>query len=418
MSKGREMSRRPSQRFRAGPFVLVVLAVAAACAACVWGSDTLRQEAKGAPGVVDVIVGRFDRNPPLYYEMRLARVAALLEAEPEDLGAYDDAGVACDRLGRHDEAIAWMERKRAQLDHQHDAHGADESAGDLAEHEYRYLAKLGTFLAHRWVARGADREALDDLRQGRDHIARAIELNPDAHFGRERYQLLFMDWMMAPPDFPHAEYEAPHIFTELFFRGSRTKPLAAPDDDDAVEGLSGLVALGAAWESVDAFIALGVVLGQHWHASLGELAKLRALELIDSGARSMHPQAPSEAETMKWAASSAIDRATPQGASDREGIAKFFEEARASADDRHVARTAYMMARLGRGEHPDTHDDFWDGWVEPAAPKLPGGLLNNDQERMLMQATAIGAVVILLPVAIALRVRRGRRAALAQTLPI
>ena len=29
---------------------------------------------------------------------------------------YDDAGVACDRLGRGDEAISWMERKRGTGD--------------------------------------------------------------------------------------------------------------------------------------------------------------------------------------------------------------------------------------------------------------------------------------------------------------
>ena len=44
------------------------------------------------------------------------RVTAQLETHPEDLAAYDDAGVACDRLGRGDEAIAWMEKKRAQLE--------------------------------------------------------------------------------------------------------------------------------------------------------------------------------------------------------------------------------------------------------------------------------------------------------------
>ena len=41
---------------------------------------------------------------------------AHLQSHPEDLAAYDDAGVACDRLGRGDEAIAWMEKKRAQLE--------------------------------------------------------------------------------------------------------------------------------------------------------------------------------------------------------------------------------------------------------------------------------------------------------------
>ena len=64
------------------------------------------------PEVVAVLTGRFERNPPLFYEMRLERVTDHLQSHPEDLAAYDDAGVACDRLGRGDEAISWMEKKR------------------------------------------------------------------------------------------------------------------------------------------------------------------------------------------------------------------------------------------------------------------------------------------------------------------
>ena len=39
--------------------------------------------------------------------MRLRRVAAEIETNPGNLDAYDDTGVACDRLHRGDEAIAW-----------------------------------------------------------------------------------------------------------------------------------------------------------------------------------------------------------------------------------------------------------------------------------------------------------------------
>ncbi len=162
---------------------------------CLWDSDTLRTEATGAPGMVETIVGRFDRYPPLYYEMHLERVATELDADPSDhpknLAAYDDAGVACDRLGRHDEAIEWMSRKRTALD-------ALPASEDRTEHEYRYLPNLGTFHAHRWLAAGADRSDMADIEVARDLIAQAIELNPDAHFGRERYQLMALAWILEP----------------------------------------------------------------------------------------------------------------------------------------------------------------------------------------------------------------------------
>src|SRR5262245_54257239 len=80
--------------------------------ACLWDRDTLAAEARGIPDIIQVITGRFERNPPLYYEMRLKRATARIADHPDDLEAYDDAGVACDRLGLGDEAIGWMEKKR------------------------------------------------------------------------------------------------------------------------------------------------------------------------------------------------------------------------------------------------------------------------------------------------------------------
>jgi hypothetical protein len=96
--------------------VAVLFGLPLSVAACLWDRDTPADEAKGMPEVVAVLTGRFERNPPLFYEMRLARVMAHIQGHPEDLGASDDAGVACDRLGRGDEAISWMDKKQAQLE--------------------------------------------------------------------------------------------------------------------------------------------------------------------------------------------------------------------------------------------------------------------------------------------------------------
>lgn len=108
-----------------------LLGVPIAVVACLWDRDTPASEAKGMPGVVAALTGRFERNPPLYYEMRLARVGRLIHASPDALTAYDDVGVACDRLGRGDEAITWMEKKRAQLEK------LDTSLPTVKEHLYR-----------------------------------------------------------------------------------------------------------------------------------------------------------------------------------------------------------------------------------------------------------------------------------------
>jgi tetratricopeptide (TPR) repeat protein len=403
------MPGRPTPRLRIVPFALAVLALASAAAACLWDSDTLRHEAKGLPGVVDIIVGRFDRPPPLYYEIRLARVGKELEGEPGNLAAYDDAGVACDRLGRHDQAIEWMARKRGQLDRL--AAAGEGASAELAEHEYRYHANLGTFLAHRWFAAGADREAMDDLRSGRDHIARAIELNPGAHFGRERYQLLFMEWMLDPPE--HPRYTAAHIFDAIKSDHERIpNALAAAGYDDAVEGVSGLIALGAAWESVDAYIALGIALADRGHSSLARLAQLRAAELVNSGDCSAHPVA-SDAVMLVQLIQDAVISASSEGMPrDEIVLAQFFEEARASADQRHADRADYMLARLRQGQHPDTHDVFWADYTEPPAPAMPNGVLglNHNQQIAVVVTVVLGAIAALLAAAIGLPLLRWRRA--------
>ncbi|XHC24922.1 MAG: hypothetical protein ACFHWZ_08195 [Phycisphaerales bacterium] len=158
----------------------LVLLTAKAVLACFWDRDTLAQEAAGLPGVVEVLLGRIDRWPPEYYAMRLERVTKELEADPTNLALYDDAAVASDRLKRYDEAIEWMAGKRAVLD------TLPENSAERIEHEYRYLANLGTHHAHRWIANGGSAADLTDLERAIELIRAAIDLNPDAHFGARR----------------------------------------------------------------------------------------------------------------------------------------------------------------------------------------------------------------------------------------
>jgi hypothetical protein len=171
----------------------VLIGLQPSALACLWDRDTPAEERSGMPEVVAALTGRFQRNPPLYYQMRLARVALQLRSHPGDLAAYDDAGVACDRLGISDEAISWMDRKRVELEK------LDASRPDVREHLYRYHANLGTFLVHRWMSQGADRARIDEVESACDEIAKALEINPDAHYGREKYQLQAMKWIVEPP---------------------------------------------------------------------------------------------------------------------------------------------------------------------------------------------------------------------------
>lgn len=320
--------------------------------ACLWDTDTLATELRGLPVVDQVIAGRFVRNPPLYYELRLIRVVKQIAASPGKLELYDDAGVACDRLGQGDDAVAWMAKKKLQLDK---LSAASKYAG---EHLYRYHANLGTFLAHRWFKNGAKRDQMADLKAGRAHIAEAIRLNPDAHFGREKYQLAAMDWiLLAPVD---DKGQPPTLLSQI--EGELNA-------EEAVKGLSGLIALGNAWESVDVFHALAIALAKRNDTSVAELARLRCIELLAAGKRSLHPKAP---EDYGPAIHLSIQMASIGPVFYSKPIKPYYTKARAAADEWQAKRSTFMNAQFRKGLHPDTHPDFWKGYVdEPAAPLPP-----------------------------------------------
>jgi hypothetical protein len=343
----------------------LLLGLPLSVAACLWDRDTPVDEARGLPEVVAVLTGRFERNPPPFYEMRLARVTAHLQSHPGDLAAYDDAGVACDRLGRGDEAISWMDKKRAQL-----------SRRDVANHEvreqfYRYHANLGTFLVHRWARQGADRTRIDEVKAARSEIIKAIEINRNAHFGREKYQLRALTWIIDPPSTAGQQYLPNLLGWEPHPLGNMTDPTVA---DQAVRGLAGLIVLGNAWESIDIFHALNVAL-QHdtmgfdqdrngGRNTLAYLAWLRCRELIDAGKDSILPDAP-KGEALK----SMLPR--PDFVMAEKLLDPAFVKLRAEANAWQAARTAFMVERLKEGRHPDTDPHFWDGYTERPAPGLP-----------------------------------------------
>ena len=167
---------------------LTLISAAALAVACLNDADTIAMEAKGLPDVVDVIAGRFDRNPDLYYEIRLARVSLELEKDSSLLDLYDDAAVASDRLGRSDDALAWMNLKWVMM---------ESMELPVDEHyTYRYWANIGTIRVHKWLQRGAKPDEVHLLKQAYEEIKLAVKINPDAHFGREWVQLELMGDML------------------------------------------------------------------------------------------------------------------------------------------------------------------------------------------------------------------------------
>jgi tetratricopeptide (TPR) repeat protein len=351
------------------PILIAALILAAApCFACLWDYDTLAQESAGMPDIKAVIAGGFPRNPPLYYQMRLERVTRLIAENPDDLDAYDAAGVACDRLGRHDEAIEWMAKKRAAMERM----GYDASRHAQPNHSYRYLANLGTFHAHRWFSKGANREDMTDMERGRELIAEAIKENPDAHFGREKYQLMAMEWIinLTPYDQPYTDSEGRTFDSHstlpnmLGLTSSQTMNIKDNDGalselglDGSIDGLAGLIVMGNAWESVDVFFALALAIQTSGRSSLAALAMERCFELIEQGGQSIVPGAPTGQDLNEHLRRLPLfhSRLSDTG---RE-VGREYRRLRKLADQWHEARTQYLEQRLKEGIHPDTDADFW-----------------------------------------------------------
>lgn len=311
--------------------LLTGIAGALALYGCIWDSDTLEFEMRQVPGAAETLTGRLEQNPPLYYRMRRDRVAKELERHPGKLELYDDLAVAHERLGDQDKAIEVMGAKRKVLE-------SLPSKASAKEHWYRFHANIGTFYAHRALAK---KTGLGDLRIGRDHIAKALEINPEAHFGRERVQLQVMNWaidVLEGKDEPLAE---------RFEFG----------DEKAVRGLLGLMALGSAWESIDVIGAV-MELTSHDHAAISRMAYLRIQELQAKGAKSLQPTAEFKEQD---SLTKETEPATLEG----------FRILRKSADEFRSFRENFMMERLSQGRHPDTDKTFWDGYQPPPTPDVP-----------------------------------------------
>ncbi len=347
---------------------LMLLLMPAPSRACAWDSDTLEQEARGLPDVVQIVTGRFERNPPLYYEMRLKRVAAELAHDPAKLEDYDDAGVACDHLHRDGDALRWMAGKRAQLAKLHD--GKIPVTGIWREQWYRYYANVGTFRVHRWLTQNPKSRRLSELIQARNEIARALEINPDAHFGRERVQLGVMDWILQ--NAPSAvnggkskDNKKPVRLSEFLNQGVTGEWDDTPQAANVVKGLCGLIALGNAWESVDVFEALSRVLSRK--ENVRYLANQRAQELIAQGRYSLLPGSSKNSNLVQELELDSVRISNPAILGN---LRRQWPRLRAEAEAWQARRTAYMMTRLQAGRHPDTDPGFWREYRELPPPSL------------------------------------------------
>jgi hypothetical protein len=153
----------------------------------------------------DVIHERFPRHSAAYYEERNRVARAELEkvkaadaqaGKPSDRywELLDDIAVGIDLLGRHQEAVAMMRDKLEQ----------QKKLGMTGRALYSSYANLGTFLILWQIQEGfADKErAKPRITESIELIRQAVEVKPDAHFGREMWQSVLEQFIVAVLDDP------------------------------------------------------------------------------------------------------------------------------------------------------------------------------------------------------------------------
>ncbi len=342
---------------------------------CAWDIDTLKFELKGLPGIQDAVSGRFERPPDKYYEIRLER----LKLKPESdwsLGEFDDAAVACDKLNRHADAIDLMVKKKIALSKLK----LDEKA--RAEAEYRLYANRGTFYAHMGLAANGE-DFRKNVQRGIDDLKLAVEINPDAHFGREWVQIAVLMELLEPNS---------DLFEEF---------LQTDEDRKAFrEGVLGIMAIGNGWNSIDMFhllkISLDLDAGQTAH-----LIDLRISELESEGQRSRFEDAFLNRFTFSYMLEDKF----------KESNLKNFGEMRKNGDEFRAHYTDFVSQKLSMGQHPDTDKDFFDDYV-PVPPFRVSTSLENPQENGLKLLWIGGGILFF--GGLALKFFRARKARLSQ----
>lgn len=211
----------PLPTLRALLTAVALLGLPAAAVACLWDYDTLKQERARFPSTLELITGKFLRHSPEFYEWRIKDRLEKLKADPGNLQLHDDLAVAYQKTGRTDKAIDVMLAKEA-----------------IKPGVYETYSNLGTF----YILNG-------EFAKGLPYIDKALAINPDAHFGREKYQKWLVEYAMTRTGFPMQDvpqdkFAEPQNFRKVVLRQEKADQDYRPkfgQIEPAVKGVLGMM---------------------------------------------------------------------------------------------------------------------------------------------------------------------------------
>lgn len=164
-------------------FKLVFLSFLLACAntpACIWDAETMIHERLAHPDMAKLILGEPPAPPdPAPLRKRIQELTA--SPQTNDATWWNNLAGAHLRLGEAKEAVALLV-----------------TVTNKFPDDYGIHANLGT--AYHLLGRYADAER---------EIGRDLEINPDAHFGVEKYHLALLQYLVRD-----AQYQKDHVYVD------------------------------------------------------------------------------------------------------------------------------------------------------------------------------------------------------------
>lgn len=223
--------------------------------ACGWDWETYHAEAKSLPCVFDALLGYWPEHTDAYHRTRIEAADQALRWVPGWTEGLDAKGLSLMKLGRMKEAQAVMDQRLA-----------------LAPDAYPGHANLGTLFTF-----------TGDYDQALTHIDRAMAIEPQAHFGREKYHralVVFLQRVAEDPQIATRENFLGITLTDAQRSGgSRATFRRLGLDDDAFDALVSMITVYGADEVAEIYLTLGEALAARGHRRLAYTAYRRAKEL-------------------------------------------------------------------------------------------------------------------------------------------
>jgi tetratricopeptide (TPR) repeat protein len=263
-------------------FIITVVATllpASYAIACLWDYDTISMERSRFPTTLELITGKFLRHSREFYLWRIENRLKRLKTDSNNLALLDDLAVAYDKTGQHELAIATAIK-----------------ADSIQPNRYETAANLGTFYFHS-----------GNFDEGLKHIDRALEINPDAHFGRELYQRKLVEYLQeqrreTPDKLPLANLDDgdnPKIGDTFgdYISDEPDKGLSPKKLEAAVKGVLGMMKFGH-YDSPILLEALGSILTQKSDFRLYDAKQLAARAYLKAAYKSKDDRASAKYRAM------------------------------------------------------------------------------------------------------------------------